>query len=224
MLATILFDLDGVLIDSLASIHAALNHALAALGRPTIDAAAARPLIGPPLHASARSLVGDDPAEVERFIDLYRARYAAICERESAPAAGLTTTLAALRGRWPLAVATHKPERFARAILRALGVDGDFAAIVGGALDGSDTKAAIIGRALAALGAGPAGALMIGDRAHDVVGAAAHGIPTIGVLSGMGSREELAAVGARWLVRDLQEAVAVIERLGRGDEAWPEMS
>lgn len=214
MLRTILFDLDGVLIDSLASIQAAMNHALTALGRPRLDAAAVRPFIGPPLHQSAPVLLdSNDAGEIARFVELYRGHYAAICERESAPAAGLDAALGALAGRWTLAVATHKPEAFARAILGALGVAGAFAAIVGGAMDGSDTKAAIIGRALAAVGAGPEGAVMIGDRSHDVIGAAAHGIPTIGVLHGMGSREELAAAGARWIVDDLGGAVALLERL-----------
>src|SRR5690606_17625600 len=55
MLRGVLFDLDGVLIDSLPSIHASLCHALAAVGRPTIDRARARPLIGPPLIESARA-------------------------------------------------------------------------------------------------------------------------------------------------------------------------
>ncbi|MBK8262009.1 MAG: HAD hydrolase-like protein [Nannocystis sp.] len=216
-ITTILFDLDGVLIDPLASISSSLNHALASLGRPPRPSEALRGLIGPPLEQSAHVLLdSDDPDLIDRFITAYRARYALICERESAPAPGLCESLEALSGRLRgrMAVATHKPERFARMILEALAVARFFSAICGGdERRRGDTKAAIIGRALASLGVGPAGAVMVGDRSFDVLGAAAHGIPTIGVLAGMGSRAELEAAGARWFIEDLRGLPALIEAL-----------
>ena len=57
--------------------------------------------------------------------------------------------------------------------------------------------------------------VMIGDREHDVLGAAVHGVPTIGVLHGMGSRDELEAAGARWVAADL---LALPELLARIDD------
>lgn len=217
MLQAILFDLDGVLIDSLASIQDAMNHALAGLGRRPLSRAEIRPMVGPPLGRSVPELLAsDDPALIERFIADYRRRYAAIAPTMSAPMAGLGEVIPALAERWPLAVATSKPEAFARPILAALGVAGAFRAIVGGALDHHrDTKATVIGRALAALGRGPAGVVMVGDRSYDVVGAAAHGIPTIGAVYGMGDAEELRGAGARWLIDGLGELPGLLDRLDR---------
>ena len=51
----------------------------------------------------------------------------------------------------------------------------------------------------------PSRALMIGDRRHDVEGAGEHGIRTVGVLYGYGSREEHEAAGAAYIVNDLDE-------------------
>lgn len=202
----LLFDLDGVLVDSLPSIAACMNETLRALGRPLVPLERIRPLVGPPLEDSAQQLLGSsEPAQVEAFVAVYRERYAATCVQETLPAAGLHDVLATLAARWPLAVATNKAEVFARQILVGLGVDGFFAR--GGihgrsfALDHAG-KAEVIARALVVLGS-PAGLVMVGDREHDVHGAAAHGIPTIGVLHGMGSRAELEAAGARWIARDL---------------------
>lgn len=202
----LLFDLDGVLVDSLPSIAACMNHALEALGRPQLALESIRPLVGPPLEDSAPLLLGtSEPAQVEAFAKVYRERYAATCVQETRPAAGLHAVLAALAARWPLAVATNKPEVFARQLLVGLGVADYFER--GGihgrslALDHGG-KAQVIARALVVLGS-PEGLVMVGDREHDVQGAAAHGIPTIGVLHGMGSRAELEAAGARWIAADL---------------------
>ncbi len=212
----LLFDLDGVLIDSLPSIGACMNHALEQLGRPALALQMIRPLIGPPLEDSASLLLGtSEPAQVAAFAALYRERYAATCTQESVPAAGMREVLTTLAQRWPLALATSKPEVFARQILEAFAVSECF--VRGGiygrslALDGED-KAGVIGRALVMLG-GPSGLVMIGDRKHDVAGAAVHGIPTIGVLHGMGERAELETAGARWIVDDLWALPALLERI-----------
>ena len=212
----ILFDLDGVLIDSLGSIVACMNYALERHGRPAVTVAQCRPLIGPPLEESAALLLGtSEPSQVASFVAAYRERYAVTCAQESIAARGLVEVLTGLAQRWPLALATSKPEVFARQILEALGVSECFGR--GGingrslALDGED-KAAVVGKALRMLG-GAAGLVMVGDREHDVIGAAAQGIPTIGVLHGMGSREELTGAGARWIVEDLGGLPALFEQI-----------
>ncbi|MEZ4380073.1 MAG: HAD hydrolase-like protein [Nannocystaceae bacterium] len=216
MLRALLFDLDGVLIDSLASIRSSMNHALARLGRPQLSPEAARPLIGPPLAESVPVLLEtDDAARIDHFITIYREHYQVHAAATSTAMPGLREVLGRLHGRWPLAVATAKPELYARPILEGLGVADRFAAICGGSLDHHrDTKATIIGRALAALDLdGGADVVMIGDRSYDVRGAAEHGIPTIGAAYGMGGEEELREAGARWLIRGLAELPALVERL-----------
>lgn len=217
----VLFDLDGVLIDSLRSIGASFNHTLAAMGRPTVSVASLRPRIGPPLEESVAAVLDSrDPAEIAGFVARYREHYAATMLAETAPAEGLAAVLAELAAWVPLAVATSKPEAYARPILASLGVEGRFAAICGRslALD-AEPKAAVIGRALAAFDGRAEGLVMVGDRSHDVVGARAHGIPTIGALHGMGGREELVGAGAAWLVDDLRGLPPLLRRI---DAAWRE--
>ena len=101
-----------------------------------------------------------------------------------------------------LAVATSKPTYSATRILEHFGLDGHFAFIGGSDLAGvRHDKAAVIEHTLEELSAqgidvDPSRTRMVGDRHHDVTGAAVHGIDTIGVLWGYGDREELASAGA----------------------------
>lgn len=207
LLRTLLFDLDGVLIDSLPSITASMNHTLAALGRPALAPGAVRPLVGPPLEVSAAGLLQtSDPEQIAAFVERFREHYGRIYLEQTLPADGLHEVIPQLSERFQLLVATSKPEAYAIPILERLGIADRFAAIVGRslALD-HDSKAQVIGRALQRIEPHDPETelLMVGDRRHDVQGAQQHGISTAGMLHGMGSAEELHEAGARWLFDDL---------------------
>ena len=86
-----------------------------------------------------------------------------------------------------LVVATSKAEPTARRILEHFGLDEHFEVIAGASLDGvRATKADVMAHALAQLEPLPERVVMVGDRAHDVEGAAAHGIATVVVDWGYG--------------------------------------
>ncbi|HYD37692.1 MAG TPA: HAD family hydrolase, partial [Allosphingosinicella sp.] len=132
------FDLDGTLADTAPDLAAALNHALAALGRPSVPAPSVRNLIGHGARALLRrGLAASDEAPeslVERgypvFLDFYADH---ICDG-SAPYPGVEAALDAPQATGvAAALCTNKPERLARRLLAALGWDGRFAALVGGA-------------------------------------------------------------------------------------------
>jgi phosphoglycolate phosphatase len=114
-----------------------------------------------------------------------------------------------------LAVATSKAEPTARRILAHFGLDGHFEAIAGASLDGSrSTKTEVMAHALAQLGPVPQRVVMVGDRAHDVEGAAAHGIDTVVVDWGYGQADfdgPSAVVAAAHVatVEDLREVLGV---------------
>ncbi|HYN56719.1 MAG TPA: HAD hydrolase-like protein [Motilibacterales bacterium] len=194
----ILFDLDGTLTESGPGIISSVRHALASMGLPALDDAQLRRFIGPPLLDSFQDVCGLDRAEAILAIAAYREYYATDGQYENSVYEGIPALLEGLldAGR-TLAVATSKAEVFASSILDHFALTGFFATVVGSELDGRRTgKADIITEALARLGRPTPGTVMIGDRNHDVRGAAAVGVGSIGVLWGYGDDAELTAAGA----------------------------
>jgi phosphoglycolate phosphatase len=198
----VLFDLDGVLIDSRVAITRSINHGLAAVGAPTRPTAELQPWIGPPLLHTFTTEVG--PARAHAALEAYRERYATASLEETELAPGFPALLAAIADVVPVAVATSKPRAFAVPLCERLGLARHLTAIEGPDLDArEETKAVTVARALAALGlAHGADAVLVGDRRHDVEGARANGIRCVGVLWGIGDRAELAAAGADAIVAD----------------------
>lgn len=192
----VLFDLDGTLSDSAASILGSLARAFADNGLPPLAPDVAHTLLGPPFYETLPPLVGDDL--VWPVIEAYRGHYETAM-LESRAFAGVADLVAALHadGR-RLAVATSKPEVHAREIVANLGLLDFFETIGGDELDGSlRTKALVVGKVLARLDSpDPAGVVLVGDREHDVFGARAHGVDCIGVGWGYARPGELAAAGA----------------------------
>ncbi|UQX89913.1 HAD hydrolase-like protein [Jatrophihabitans telluris] len=201
---TVLFDLDGTLSDSAPGILGCLRQAFDELGVPWPDEAVARSLLGPPFWHTLPPLVGAD--RTERAIEIYREHYVVGGGMFQTRAYdGVAPLLQSLRSQSVrLAVATSKPEIHAGTIVEHLGFSEHFDFVCGDTLDGArDSKALVIAEALNRMGDPPAGTvLMVGDRSHDVLGAAANGLHSVGVLWGYGSATELHNAGA----------AAVIER------------
>jgi phosphoglycolate phosphatase len=198
----VLFDLDGVLVDSREPITSCINYALVAHGQAQRDPAELYRYIGPPLLNAFAEILGEpvgSPA-VARCAEIYRERYAVASLTETAVTPGIADALAALRAEGRrLAVATTKPRPFAEPLLEALGMRRYFDAVAGPELDASgEDKTTTVGNALRALGA-TRGA-MVGDRSFDMVAARAHGLRAVGVGWGIGSREELETAGAHTIV------------------------
>lgn len=196
-LTGVLFDLDGVIVDSRVAIARAMNHALHACGLGTWPEERLHPFIGPPLHDAFSELIGTDdadPALVDACVHHYRDRYRDTCVRETLAMQGMLELLESLRPDLRRGVATSKPDAFAVPILETLGLRHLFGPVIGPSLDArSEPKRETVARALDALHASGAASsiAMVGDRSHDVVAGRAHGLTTIGVLWGIGDRKEL---------------------------------
>jgi phosphoglycolate phosphatase len=208
----VLFDLDGVLVDSRAPISSCINHALAANGQAERDPADLYRYIGPPLLTAFAEILAEPvtSATVAGCVASYRERYREASLTETAVTPGIADALAALAhaGR-RLAVATSKPRPFAEPLLDVLGLRRFFAVVAGPELDApGEDKTATVGAALRALGA-TRGA-MVGDRSFDMVAARAHGLRAVGVGWGIGSREELVAAGAERIVAAPAELPAAV--------------
>ncbi|MFC0313880.1 HAD-IA family hydrolase [Gordonia phosphorivorans] len=183
----LLIDLDGTVTDSFPGITASFRHAIDAMGAAAPSEEFLADVVGPPLLDSMRAY-GFSDDDAERAVRAYRERYDMIGWKENSVYAGMAELLAdlAARGR-TLAIATSKNEEMARLILDHFGLTDHFAFIAGASADGTRrSKAQVIARALNALDLDPSTTpiVMIGDRSHDVVGAASFGLGTIAVAWG----------------------------------------
>lgn len=210
---TVLLDLDGTLVDSAALITEHLAAALTSVGARVPDPAVLRSLVGPPLETAFPEL-GLTAEQTAGAIFAYRTTYGRVAASRTPLYPGVPALLERLRAAGlRLAVATSKQEDLARRIVACVGIARHLA-VVGGADHeaGRVGKAAVVGSVLDRLGLDPArdAVVMVGDRRHDIDGAAAHGIPTVGVAWGYAEPGELD--GAAAVVSDTDELTAVILR------------
>lgn len=208
----VLFDLDGTLSDSAPGILGALRLAFTENGIDWVDDATARSLLGPPFWHSLPPLVGAD--KVDAVVASYREHYVGqqlmFRTRRYEGVLELVAALADLG--IPLAVATSKPEPHSVRIVERLGLAEYFQFVCGDTVDGQrDSKALVVGEALGRLGRpDPDSVLMVGDRSHDVLGAAAHGVRCAGALWGYGGRAELETAGALALCAQPGEVLELV--------------
>jgi len=196
MAKTILFDLDGTLTDSGEGIINCATLALNHFGLPVPDRETMRVFVGPPLDETFRKF-GVPADKTDEAIRVYRSRYTTVGKWENHPYPGVEDLLKKLRARGHrLFVATSKPEGMSREILEKFGLSGYFERICGATLDGSRSKKEDVIAYLLSLAAGTENTVMVGDTAYDVIGAAAHGIPCVGVSWGYGLAADMEAAGA----------------------------
>ncbi|HEY1776952.1 MAG TPA: HAD hydrolase-like protein [Solirubrobacteraceae bacterium] len=207
----VIFDFDGVLVDSVAPVTASINAALHDHGLPQRSAAQLRALIGPPTFSAFAELLGrspDDPYLAE-VVATYRTYYEAAYLSATEVFEGVPEMLAELSHHHPLAVATSKSSDFAQPLLDALGLAPFFTVVA--AADprtAEDDKSAIVARALAALG--ESGGAMVGDRSFDMAAARSHGLRPVGVAWGIGTEEELRAAGAEVIAAAPDQLLALL--------------
>ena len=209
---SILFDLDDTLTDSGEGIMNCAVYSLSHFGIPAPTEAELRTFVGPPLTESfARFGVPKD--QLEEAVRIYRKRYLPIGKFENHPYPGIRELLEKLKSEGhTLYVATSKPEVTSVEILQHFGMDGYFEKICGASTDFSrNSKEAVIAYLLESCGAGE-NAVMVGDTAYDVIGAKAHGIPTVGVSWGYGLVADMEAAGAMGIAHSMDELYEYLTR------------
>ena len=201
----ILFDLDGTLTDSGEGIINCAILGLQHFGLPIPDRETLRVFVGPPLRDTFFKF-GVPEDRLDEAVEVYRSRYIPIGKFENTPYPGIYDLLARLKSEGhKLYVATSKPEQMSMDILNKFELTPYFDLLAGATLDGSrDHKADVIAYLLQQTGGGME-AVMVGDTVFDVVGAAAHGIPTIGVSWGYGSIPEMEQAGAKAIAYTMDE-------------------
>lgn len=213
MRKNILFDLDGTLTDSGEGIMNCAILALEHFGLPIPTREELRVIVGPPLDESFIRF-GVPADRTDEAIRVYRSRYTTVGKFENFPYPGIREALEALKNEGHhLFVATSKPEDMSLEILNKFELAGYFDLICGATLDGSRSrKADVIAYLLKQVGS-LENIIMVGDTKFDVLGAKEHGIPTIGVDWGYGSREEMLAAGAAAIAEAPEELIKIVHSL-----------
>ena len=213
MYGLVLFDLDGTLTDSKEGIVNSIRYALDSFGLLMPDAANIDKFLGPPIRDSFREFCGVEDEKMEAVVAKYREYLVKRGLFENQLYDGIEDVIEKLDAKGvKMAVATSKATLYAEKILKYFEIDSYFGCIMGCELDGARSdKAEIIGCVLDELDSNrKMKAVMIGDRKHDIIGAAAHNIDSIGVLWGYGSRAELEAAGAAKIANSTKELSHII--------------
>lgn len=213
MYETVLFDLDGTLVDSGTGITNSVSYALKKYGIKVLDKRELYKFIGPPLHESFEKFYGFSEEKAKEAVEYYREYYRDKGIYENVVYDGIPKLLKKLS--WDgkrLIVATSKPEAFAKQILETLDLAKYFLYIAGANMDGTRTKKKeVISYALELGKAGDISkAVMIGDREHDILGAKSVGIAAVGVLFGYGNYEELQSAGADYIVEKVPDIYDIL--------------
>jgi len=197
----VLFDLDGTIVDSAPGITSSLAYTFEAMGLAVPSPAKLLQWVGPPIMDSFRDLAGFDPLTSARALAIYREHYVqtGVFDAELYP--GVPDVLRAIHEAGiPLSLATSKPESTATLILEHYDLTQYFDELTGASEDEvRSAKADVVAEALRRLrlrGDDLSRPVMVGDRSHDVHGAAAHDVPTIYVEWGYGAPEETAGTVA----------------------------
>ena len=208
---SILFDLDGTLTDSGEGIMNCAEFALRHFGIPVPSRDTMRVFVGPPLSDTFMRF-GVPESNVQEAIEVYRSRYIPVGKYENALYPGIYQVLEALhQDAFKLYVATSKPEAMSIEILEHFEIAKFFDRICGASLDSSrSTKDEVIAYLLEEVR--PDGNLiMVGDTKYDVLGAAVHKLPTIGVSWGYGTVEDLIEAGAASIAHSPVELLSLLQ-------------
>jgi phosphoglycolate phosphatase len=213
---TVLFDLDGTLTDSRAGITACIRHALDRLGHPCPDDDALAIYIGPPLRGTLSTLLGTtDQTVIETALAHYRARYDDVGLFENRVYDGVPEMLDATARRAPfMFVATAKPLHAAVRIVGHFELARHFAGVYGAEPGGRfDAKIDLLAHLIESEVIQAETAVMVGDRASDILAAKVNRIRSIGALWGYGDSGELAGAGADLLCESPRTLAACLSRL-----------
>lgn len=208
---TILFDLDGTLTDSGEGIINCVILALEHYGLPIPDRSALRVFVGPPLQETFIKF-GVPADKTDEALTIFRSRYTTVGKFENYPYPGIRELLEKLKKKdFRLLVATSKPEEMAVEILHKFELAPYFDRICGATMDESRVSKDAVISYLLETESGADHMIMVGDTVFDVIGAAAHHIPTVGVSWGYGNTLDMMQAGATAIADTPQQLLALLD-------------
>lgn len=206
----VLFDLDGVLVDSREAISNCANYALEKIGLPARKKEEIYQYIGVPLYAIFKKLLPSNKQNLlDECIKFYRERYEKKSVEETKLIDGIPELLKSLKDK-TLVVATVKLTHFSEELLAGFKIKDCFDRIVGsGVIQKELTKSTIVKKALGEIKTNSA--VIVGDTKYDIEAGKENGIFTIGVTWGIGSEEELRKAKADFIVHSPKEIEEIVK-------------
>jgi phosphoglycolate phosphatase len=216
---SVLFDLDGTLVDSLPAVCAALNRMLARYERPPLSVENLKPLIGEgarPMIEKAFVVSGTMPSDrIPEAIATYQDFYREAPMHGSRVYPGTMDVFEELAKQdVKIGVCTNKPDSLAEIVLRDTGLARYVGALVGGDFPDRKPSGRHVHETLLRLSCSAPAAVLIGDSSHDILAAKAAGIYAIGVTWGY-STTDLRPLGADMIVSHMDELTSAISDLER---------
>ena len=208
----IFFDLDGTLTDPACGITNSFIHALKYFGIEIPSYETLCSFIGPPLPETFKTQFGFSDEKAAEGVKKYREYFSTKGLLENSVYPGIPELLISLkRAGKKIVVATSKPEEYSVRIIEHFGLAPYFENVCGSLMDETRSKKdevieyAIERNKISDLSK----ILMVGDRKHDILGAAKVGIKSCGVLFGYGSLEELQTAGANFIAEDVSRLAQI---------------
>lgn len=219
MRPTLVFDLDGTLVDTAPDLTAAMNHVLREAGRPPVPGADVRNMVGRGAmklieRGFAATGAPAAPEAMQGYFDAFIAYYAANVANRSEPFPHVRETLAGLQHEgFRLGVCTNKPEGLALSLLEALDMRRFFGPVLGAdTLTVRKPDPEHLRETVRRAGGDPACAVMIGDSEVDAETAKAAGVPL--VIFGFGYTQfDPETFGADALLHDYRELKPALARI-----------
>jgi pyrophosphatase PpaX len=213
-LRAVLFDLDGTLIDSIALIVDAMEHAFAGFDGPRPSAPEWMLGIGTPLWIQLGTYARND-AELTQLRDKYRAYQMLNHDSYVRTYPGVAETLAGLEARGlAMALVTSKLEQLAKRNIEHTGIAKYLPVVVGVESTSKhkpDPEPVLF--ALEKLGVSPAEAVFVGDSPFDVGAGNAAGVATIAALWGPFTREQLGVAQPKHWLSDIRALPGLLEAM-----------
>ncbi len=217
---TVVFDLDGTLLNSLADIAHAANAVLQSHGFPIHDVSAYRYFVGHGVRRLLQQTVPgayrEDTQLIERMVDQFADLYRRTWNIESHLYDGIPELLEELvRQNIALAVLSNKPQAATERCVEHYLARYPFAAVLG-QQENRPPKPDLTGarEILACFGVPPQSCLYLGDTSVDMLTARGAEMIPVGVSWGFRDVEELKTAGAQWIIDHPRELLPLLEQRG----------
>ena len=207
---SVVFDLDGTLIDSLGDIAAALNTLLAEQGAEPLSIGQVQSLVGGGVAAlitGAWTMIARPPPKegFDALVRRFEALYLGEAALRTVVFAGVPELLRTLRAsKWRIGICTNKPDAITRRVLADLKLDQWVDAVVGGDFPNRKPHGDHVLETLRLMNADPKASLFVGDSGADVAAARNAGLPVAVVDFGY-AHAPVAELGADWIIASFED-------------------